>query len=175
MKLKKGSSNNLGVFKSNSSPKRNVTSSSVGKRKLGKNEKGCFNAKRFFFGLGVYIAFIAWMFSHYWPTSLNYDSSQNDVITWIDGFTTPCRIKTKETISAINRATSDSCKRRIAELACRSVDAPDNIGDLYATELPNLCPIESFVKEDIRESGLLWWTPEWVPELGKHLLQCNNY
>jgi hypothetical protein len=175
MKLKKGSTNNLGAFKSNSSPKRNVTNSFVGKRKLGKNEIGWFNAKRLFFGLGIYIAFVAWMFSHYWIANLNIDSSQNEVITWIDGFTPPCPIKSKETISAITRATSDSCKQRIAELACRSVYVPGGIGNLYATHLPNLCPIESFVKEDIREPGLLWWTPEWAPKLSKHLFKGDHY
>ena len=56
------------------------------------------------------------------------------------GYTPSCKIKTKDVISAINRASSDHCRIQIAEIACRSVDAPDGIGNLYPTRLPNFCP-----------------------------------
>ena len=48
-------------------------------------------------------------------------------------------LASKDAISAINRATSELCKKKIAELACQSVDAPDGIGDLYPRRLPNFC------------------------------------
>lgn len=175
MKLNKGSINSLGASKSNNSPKHNVTSSLAKKRKFGKNDNGWFNSKSFFFGLGIYIAFVASMFSHYWPANLQNDSSQDEVITWMDGFTLPCPIKSKEAISAINRTTSDYCKQRIAELACRSSDAPDGIGNLYATHLPNFCPPESIVRHNIPGPGLLEWANEWTFESGKHLFKDNRY
>ena len=163
MEPNNGSTNKRGASDSNNSPKRNVASSPTKKRKLGKKENGWFNTKSFFFGL--LIAFFAWMFSQYWSDSLpilvqyyNKNSmsqkstsgsdqpkppeSQNEV-KYIDlpvGFTPSCSIKGKESISAINRAKTDSCKQRIAELACRTVDASDGIGNLYPTHLPNYCP-----------------------------------
>lgn len=168
MKLKKGSSNNLGASISNSSPKSNVTSSQGKKRKLGKNQSGWFNIKGFFLALGIYTAFVGWMFSLYWPANLHNKSSQNEVTTWIDGFPLPCPIKNKATISAINRATSDSCKQRIAEVACQSIDAPDGVGNLYATHLPNFCPSESLVQHNLE-------TIEWASELSKHLFKGDRY
>jgi hypothetical protein len=157
MESKNGSTNKRGTSDSNSSPKRNVVSSSIKKRKHGKTENGWFSTKSFFFGL--IIAFVAWMFSQYWTDilpNINSNSgkstsgsdqpkpseSQNEV-KHIDlplGFIPSCSIKGKESISAINRAKTDSCKQRIAELACRSVDASDGIGNLYPTHLPNFCP-----------------------------------
>ena len=175
MKLKKGSTSNLGASKDNNSPKRNVTSSLAKKRKLGKNENGWFKIKNFLFGLGIYMAFVASMFSHYWPANVHNGSSQNEAMTWIDGVTTPCPIKSKATISAINRATSDSCKQLIAEVACRSVDAPDEIGDLYATHLPNFCPPGTLIPRYVKGPGLLEWAPEWGPKLGKLLFEEQRY
>ena len=64
---------------------------------------------------------------------------QHMLINLPHGYTPSCRIKGKDSISAINRAVSDTCKKQIAELACRSVDSSDGIGNLYPTHLPNLC------------------------------------
>ena len=157
MEPKFGSTNKVVTSESNSSPKRNVGNSPTKKHMLGKKENGWFTRKSCFFG--VSIAFVAWLFSQYYPGNLhgiNQKSakstsgsaqpkppeSQNEVkhIDLPDGFIPSCSIKGKETISAINRAKSDSCKQRIAELACRSVDASDGIGNLYPTHLPNFCP-----------------------------------
>ena len=52
----------------------------------------------------------------------------------------PCSIKGKFSTSAINRASSRSCKIELAETACTSVDASDGIGTLYPASLPNFCP-----------------------------------
>ena len=59
------------------------------------------------------------------------------------GYTPSCPIRGKESISAINRATTDKCKKDIADLACKTVDAIgdlEGVGDLYPTHLPNFCP-----------------------------------
>ena len=56
------------------------------------------------------------------------------------GYNPPCSIKSIFSISAINRASSRSCKIELAETACKSVDASDGIGTLYPASLPNLCP-----------------------------------
>ena len=178
MKLNKGVINNLGASKKSRSPKPNVVSSSAKKLMLGKNHNRWFNTKSFYLGIAIYIAFVASMFSRYCTgnnslndSSLN-DSSENVVI---DGYTQPCLIKDKATISAINRTTSDSCKQRFAELACRGVDAPDGIGDLYATHLPSFCPPGTIVPYNVPGPGLLEWAPEWAPKLGKTLFEGDCY
>ena len=56
------------------------------------------------------------------------------------GYNPPCSIKNAFSTSAINRASSKSCKIELAETACKSVDASDGIGTLYPASLPNFCP-----------------------------------
>lgn len=51
------------------------------------------------------------------------------------GFTPTCDIHTKEAVSAIHRATSQACKRTIANVACAI-----QTKTFYATTLPNFCP-----------------------------------
>ena len=143
MKLKTRSSNNTGA-----SPKGNLTSFPAKKRKLGKNESRWFNIKSCFLGLGVYVAFVACLLSHYWPSNLHNVSSKTEtknvnLDSLINNYTLPCEILSQSAISAINRASSPSCKQRIAEVACQSVDAPDGVGNLYPTHMPNFCPTEN--------------------------------
>ena len=148
------------------SPKRNITISPAKKGKLGKNENGWFSTKSFFFAVGI--VFVACVSSRYWPDALNninsmsqkstsgseqpnHSESQKEVknINLPVGFVPSCSIRGKESISAINRATTDSCKTRIAELACKSVDASDGIGNLYPTHLPNFCPTARTLNPDL--------------------------
>jgi hypothetical protein len=160
MKLKNGSSNSLSDSTNNNSPTGNVTRSQARKQKLRKNQTGEFSSKCFAFGLGVFMVFVAFMSFKYWPANILNNSSQNEAITWIDGFTLPCRIKSQGTISSINRATSDSCKQQIAEVACKTVDAPNVALNIYPTHLPNLCPTRSFEEEHAT---------------GKHLFEGDHY
>lgn len=51
-----------------------------------------------------------------------------------------CDIHAKEAVSAIHRATSQSCKQTIANITC-AVQA----GIFYPAVLPNSCPNESFI------------------------------
>ena len=57
------------------------------------------------------------------------------------GYTPPCFIKNVQSISAINRANSDSCKKKIAELACRNHDVSNKTyKNMFPRYLPNRCP-----------------------------------
>uniref|UniRef100_A0A182QK58 protein xylosyltransferase n=1 Tax=Anopheles farauti TaxID=69004 RepID=A0A182QK58_9DIPT len=50
-------------------------------------------------------------------------------------FVPPCKLTRKETISAIHRAKSQTCKAKIVEVACEI-----QAGKLYPDHLPNYCP-----------------------------------
>ncbi|XP_071441320.1 xylosyltransferase oxt [Hetaerina americana] len=50
-------------------------------------------------------------------------------------FTPECEIVGREAVSAIHRARTQSCKKLLADVACRS-----HAGTLYPTKLPHLCP-----------------------------------
>ena len=65
------------------------------------------------------------------------------------GYSPSCTLKTKDAISAINRAVSDSCKRQIAEIACKSVDAPGGKGNLYPTQLPKKIPTATTLESEL--------------------------
>ena len=162
-------SNHRSTSIGSNSPKRSATRSPTKKRWVGKESNGWFPTmtKRLFFGL--IIAILAWLFSQYWPSTLSYrnlrsqkstiksdqshspseSQSETKTINLPPGYTPSCPIKGKESISAINRAVSDTCKKQIAELACRSVDASDGIGNLYPTHLPNFCPTARYQNDDL--------------------------
>ncbi|XP_058466832.1 xylosyltransferase oxt [Malaya genurostris] len=55
-------------------------------------------------------------------------------------FVPPCEILSKETISAIHRAKSQSCKKQIVDIACAI-----RAGTFYPKRLPNFCPNEDYV------------------------------
>ena len=166
MDPKNGPSNNRDTSGRKVSPKRNITISPAKKGKHGKNENGWFSTKSFFFAVGIVV--VAWVSSRYWSDTFNTinstsqkstsgseqpntSESQKEVrnINLPVGFVPSCSIRGKETISAINRATTDDCKTRIADLACRSVDASDGIGNLYPTHLPNFCPTARTLNPDL--------------------------
>ena len=117
--------------------------------------------KRFFFTVSV--ALLAMILSQYLPKDLlsnlwapkkpvsgegqgsikSKSHSRAAQINLPSGYTPSCPIRGKESISAINRATTDMCKKDIADLACKTVDAIgdlEGVGDLYPTQLPNFCP-----------------------------------
>ena len=157
----------------NNSPKKSPVRSQIKKRRVAKEvHDGWLTSryKRLFVCLTI--AVIAWLISQYGPVAMNlfYKSvSQNvkvsrseqpqkssespaetkPVIKLPSGYTPSCQIKGKDSISAINRASSEECKKQIAELACRSVDASDGIGNLYPTHLPNFCPTARTYNEEL--------------------------
>lgn len=61
-------------------------------------------------------------------------------------FVPPCDIRSKETISAVHRAKSQSCKRQILDIACEIQK-----GTFYPKKLPNFCPNGDYVPD--RELG----------------------
>uniref|UniRef100_A0A0P6K152 protein xylosyltransferase n=1 Tax=Aedes aegypti TaxID=7159 RepID=A0A0P6K152_AEDAE len=61
-------------------------------------------------------------------------------------FVPPCDIRSKETISAVHRAKSQSCKRQILDIACEIQK-----GTFYPRKLPNFCPNGGYVPD--RELG----------------------
>ena len=67
--------------------------------------------------------------------------------------TLPCVAKSsvRYSISAINRASSESCKKKIAELVCKSQEVPNGKGELYPQYLPNFCP--SATKQNLKLKG----------------------
>ena len=104
--------------------------------------------KGFFFALIIVV--ISLLFFQHWidttpsndlysPNSADVCSSEERTNSTSYRYETSCAIKSKEHLSAIKRTHSDYCKKQIADLACRSVDAADGIGDLYPSNLPNLC------------------------------------
>uniref|UniRef100_A0AAG5D7T0 protein xylosyltransferase n=1 Tax=Anopheles atroparvus TaxID=41427 RepID=A0AAG5D7T0_ANOAO len=50
-------------------------------------------------------------------------------------FVPPCELTRKETISAVHRAKSQTCKAKIVDVACKIQD-----GTFYPAQLPNTCP-----------------------------------
>ena len=148
------------VSNGNTSPKRHASCSPIKKRKVGKDSNVWLSSRTKILFFTLITALVAWLFSKYWPESLHYHGSNSQTsvpfesnsaqsqrpseskngINLPSGYTPSCSLKGKESISAINRASSDACKKQIAELACKSVDAPDGIGDLYPSQLPNFCP-----------------------------------
>ncbi|XP_022243478.1 xylosyltransferase 1-like isoform X2 [Limulus polyphemus] len=52
-----------------------------------------------------------------------------------------CEILSRDAISAINRARSQGCKEKIANVTCLI-----KAGKMYPTQLPRYCPVEEFVK-----------------------------
>ena len=71
--------------------------------------------------------------------SCSHDQYEENTTSSSYTYEPSCSINSKEHLSAIKRTQSQYCKKKIAELACRSVDASDGIGDLYPSNLPNLC------------------------------------
>ena len=62
-------------------------------------------------------------------------------INFPSGYNPPCLIKNKDQISAINRASSDSCKKEITELMCRNEDVSNRTyKNIYPLHIPNFCP-----------------------------------
>ena len=133
------------------------------KRKVGQEDAGFLDTmlKRFLFTLSV--ALIAMILSQYLPNDLltnllapqkplsgedqggikSKTHSRTAQINLPSGYTPSCPIRGKESISAINRATTETCKKDIADLSCKTVDAIgdlEGVGDLYPTHLPNFCP-----------------------------------
>ena len=65
-----------------------------------------------------------------------------EIIDASSEYTLPCVPKKaiRDSISAIKRASSDSCKKKIGELACQSQDVPNGKEKLYPKYIPNFCP-----------------------------------
>ena len=90
--------------------------------------------------------------------------SSKNILNLPYGYKPPCLIKSLKHKSAIQRARSDHCKKELAELACRTVDAPDGIGDLYPTHLPNLWQLTKSIDPEL--SGKY---------LGKHIKKSKPH
>ena len=158
----------------NNSPKKSPVRSQIKKRRVAKEvHDGWLTSKYKRLFICLTIAIIAWLVSQYGPVAMNFyyksvsqkvkvsrseqpqkssESQSSEIkpaIKLPSGYTPSCQIKGKDSISAINRASSDTCKKQIADLACRSVDASDGIGNLYPTHLPNFCPTARTYNEEL--------------------------
>ncbi|XP_076034140.1 xylosyltransferase oxt-like [Oratosquilla oratoria] len=70
------------------------------------------------------------------------ETDENE-ISWMErfGFQPPCSIYSKETISAVNRASTLECKRLITNISCQVT-----AGTFYPTRLPSYCPSNGQVR-----------------------------
>ena len=173
MEPKSHSSSSRRTFAINNSP----LGSPKKKRKVGQEDGGFLDTmfKRFFFTLSI--ALLAMILSQYLPNDLLSNllatqtppsgEGQGDIkskshsrtaqIHLPSGYTPSCPIRGKESISAINRATTDTCKKDIADLACKTVDAIgdlEGVGNLYPTHLPNFCPTATSFNPELEEEYL---------------------
>lgn len=86
-------------------------------------------------------------------SDLNFDPPKNDlnptlvtstqkyvIQSWADlnlEWDPACEIKSKEALSAVNRATTQECKQSIANISCLT-----DSGKLYPAHLPSFCPLK---------------------------------
>ena len=173
MEPKSRSSNTRKNFNGNNSR----PGSPMKKRRVAQEEIGWLKkmSKSFFFTLSI--ALIAVILSQYWPQNILNHLSQSQrgsneaeqgrsmsdserkttQIKLPSGYSPSCPIRGKESISAINRAITDSCKIDIADLACKTVDAIgdlEGVGNFYPTHLPNYCPTVRTINPELEGNYL---------------------